>query len=269
MSRVVLLTIFVPAWTSRVMFAPPASAERPRACPRRASTRRDPSMARSTSRSGVESALSRSRHQFDLPARGAVLESTGARAIDDQRSTGIRCDNRRKSAPAWLPRDQIFRWRPRSLHLDTYLDRRRAYISAHCTGSRASDGILDGSEPPDWGRGDAVWDGASRRDSTGWTTEIAISLRAMRFDRNGGARGGLIRREITKERRGLQLAASLWRWRIRATTCCRRETSLGLEDCAWRTSRAESRFPSFIPEPADVLFPNEPPLVAESELQPQ
>jgi hypothetical protein len=198
MSRVVLLTIFVPAWTS-VMFAPPALAERPRV----SASRVDGAIRVDGALDEPEWSSAQPISDFRLifQREGAVpSESTSVRVlIDDQRLYfGIRCENRGpgKVRASLAPRDQILDGDHVSVHLDTYLDRRRAYIFGINPYGVELDGILDGSEPDfSW---DAVWDGASRRDSTGWTTEIAIPLRAMRFDRNGGTWGLWIRREITK-----------------------------------------------------------------------
>ena len=60
------------------------------------------------------------------------------------------------------------------------------------------DGILDGGNVNlDW---DGVWDAETSRDSTGWTAEIAVPLRTLRFPGKGPGVWGLwMRRQITRD----------------------------------------------------------------------
>jgi hypothetical protein len=64
--------------------------------------------------------------------------------------------------------------------IDPYLDRRSGYLFAvNPAGSRA-DGTLSNDENLDmtW---DGIWDSAARRDAEGWTVEIRIPFRQLRF----------------------------------------------------------------------------------------
>ena len=64
--------------------------------------------------------------------------------------------------------------------IDPYLDRRSGYLFAvNPAGSRA-DGTLSNDEDFDttW---DGIWDSAARRDAEGWTVEIRIPFRQLRF----------------------------------------------------------------------------------------
>ncbi len=71
--------------------------------------------------------------------------------------------------------------------IDSYQDRRTAFRFALNPAGVKRDGYITGdsenTEDLGW---DAVWDGATRRDSTGWTAEFRIPLSQLRFDASRG-----------------------------------------------------------------------------------
>ena len=131
----------------------------------------------------------------------APSESTDVRVLFDDRRIyfGIRCGaHGRGSLRASLaPRDQILDDDFIAIHLDTYRDLHRAYMFGVNPYGVQIDGILDaGDVSLDW---DGVWDAEATRDSTGWTAEMAIPLRTLRFpDRGPGVWGLWMRRQITR-----------------------------------------------------------------------
>ncbi|HET9327731.1 MAG TPA: DUF5916 domain-containing protein [Candidatus Eisenbacteria bacterium] len=131
----------------------------------------------------------------------APSESTDVRVLvtDTHVWFGIRCENQGPGAvrASLSPRDQILDDDHISVHLDTYSDRHRAYIFGVNPHGVQLDGILDGGEPDfSW---DAVWDAEARLAERGWTAEMAIPLRTLRFPEGGSGTWGLwIRRAITK-----------------------------------------------------------------------
>ena len=128
-------------------------------------------------------------------------ESTEVRVLFDVTRIyfGIRCDNAGPGAvrASLAPHDDILDGDHISIHLDTYRDRRRAYIFGVNPYGVQLDGILDGGEPDfSW---DGIWEAEARRGERGWTAEIAIPLRTLRFPSGGGGAWGIwVRREITK-----------------------------------------------------------------------
>jgi len=128
-------------------------------------------------------------------------ESTVVRVLIDASNVyfGIRCDNAGPGAvqASLAPHDDLLDGDHISVHLDTYHDRRRAYIFGVNPYGVELDGILDGEEPDfSW---DGIWQAEARRGPRGWTAEIAIPLRTLRFPAGGGGTWGLwVRREIHK-----------------------------------------------------------------------
>jgi len=163
----------------------------------------------------------------------APSESTDVRVLFDDRHIyfGIRCGaHGRGSLRASLaPRDQILDDDFIAIHLDTYRDLHRAYMFGVNPYGVQIDGILDaGDVSLDW---DGVWDAEATRDSTGWTAEMAIPLRTLRFpDRGPGVWGcgcGARSRAPTR------CARSRCGGRpSRATSCCRAPISAGSPACA-------------------------------------
>ncbi|HSG88808.1 MAG TPA: DUF5916 domain-containing protein, partial [Pseudomonadales bacterium] len=95
------------------------------------------------------------------------------------------------------PRDEILDDDHIAVHFDTYRDRRRAYIFGVNADGVQIDGILDGGDPDfSW---DAVWSAEAKRVMQGWTAEMAIPVREMRFPAGGGGAWGLwFRRQVMK-----------------------------------------------------------------------
>jgi hypothetical protein len=137
-----------------------------------------------------------------LTSEGAApTDSTDARVVLGERALylGIRCYAAPGRVRASLaPRDQILDGDQIAVHLDTYRDFRRAYLFGVNPWGVQMDGILVGEEPDlTW---DAVWDSEVRRDADGWTAEIAVPLRTLRFPERGPGVWGLwIRRESTRD----------------------------------------------------------------------
>ncbi len=131
----------------------------------------------------------------------APSESTEVRVLfDDTRIyVGCRCWNRGPGAirASLEPRDQILELDNIAIQFDTYRDRHRAYTFAVNPYGVQFDGILIGGDvDPQW---DGVWDAECTRDSAGWTAELAIPLRTLRFPEGGPGVWGLwIRRQIQK-----------------------------------------------------------------------
>ena len=131
----------------------------------------------------------------------APSESTEVRVLfDDTRVYfGCRCWNRGPGAlrASLAPRDQILDLDNIGIGLDPYLDRHRAYAFGVNPYGVQFDGIFTGDElDTQW---DGVWDAEATRDRAGWTAELAIPLRTLRFPENGpGAWGLWIRRQIQK-----------------------------------------------------------------------
>ena len=86
-----------------------------------------------------------------------------------------------------------------SLVLDTFGDGRTGYLFRVNAAGARQDGLVSGASDPsyDW---DGIWDARTRRTETGWTAEIAISARTLRF-RSGLARWGFnVERYVARER---------------------------------------------------------------------
>ena len=131
----------------------------------------------------------------------APSESTDVRVLFDDRRLyfGIRCG---AHGPGGLraslaPRDQILDDDFIAIHLDTYRDFHRAFMFGVNPYAVQIDGILDGGDVNlDW---DGVWDAETHRDSSGWSAEIAVPLRTLRFPGKGPGVWGLwMRRQITR-----------------------------------------------------------------------
>jgi hypothetical protein len=131
----------------------------------------------------------------------APSESTEVRVLFDDRRIffGIRCGAHGAGAvrASLAPRDQILDDDFIAVHLDTYRDLHRAFMFGVNPYAVQIDGILDGGDVNlDW---DGVWDAETTRDSTGWTAEIAVPLRTLRFPGQGPGVWGLwMRRQITR-----------------------------------------------------------------------
>ncbi len=128
-------------------------------------------------------------------------ESTDVRVLFDDRRIyfGVRCGAHGPGGvrASLAPRDQILDDDFIAIQLDTYRDHHRAFMFGVNPYAVQIDGILDGGDVNlDW---DGVWDAEARRDSSGWTAEIAMPLRTLRFPARGPGVWGLwMRRQITR-----------------------------------------------------------------------
>jgi len=184
------------------LFAPPA---------RGAASRPSVAAVRATGPIRVDGRLDEPDWERALPLRDFRLifvregevpsDSTELRVLFDDRHIyfGLRCQAHGPGGvrASLAPRDQVLNDDFVALHLDTYRDFHRAYMFGVNPYGVQIDGILDGGDVSlDW---DGVWDAETRRDSSGWTAEIAIPLRTLRFPRGGtGAWGLWVRRAITR-----------------------------------------------------------------------
>ncbi len=142
--------------------------------------------------------------QFE-PAMGQpVSEKTEVRVGYDGASIyfGVRCYDREPQkifggamrADADLGQDDSV-----SIILDTFRDQRNGFVLTVNPLGAKTDALLrnEGEElNVDW---DGLWDAATRRDSEGWTAEIAIPFKTLRFSRTEQQSWGFnIRRFITR-----------------------------------------------------------------------
>jgi hypothetical protein len=90
--------------------------------------------------------------------------------------------------------------------LDTFGDGRNGYLFRINAGGARQDGLISGNEASlDW---DGFWEARVRRTPGGWTAEIAVSARSLRF-RPGRERWGLnVERYIARERLTLRWTAA-------------------------------------------------------------
>lgn len=114
----------------------------------------------------------------------APSESTEVRVLlDDGRIVfGIACRERHAPAASVVPRDRITDGDHISVHLDTDGDGQRAYIFGVNPFGVQLDGTLTDGPDFQW---DGVWDAEARRGPDGWTAEVAIPLRTLRFPEGG------------------------------------------------------------------------------------
>jgi uncharacterized protein DUF5916 len=93
-----------------------------------------------------------------------------------------------------------------ALVLDTFGDGRTGYLFRINAGGARQDGLISGNEVSlDW---DGLWQARVRRAPEGWTAEIAISARSLRF-RPGHERWGLnVERYVARERLTLRWTAA-------------------------------------------------------------
>ncbi|PYQ64470.1 MAG: hypothetical protein DMF53_07395 [Acidobacteria bacterium] len=83
--------------------------------------------------------------------------------------------------------------------LDTFGDGRTGYLFRINAGGARQDGLIVSGQDPslDW---DGIWDARVRRTATGWTAEIAIPARSLRFDTSLAAWGLNVERFVARER---------------------------------------------------------------------
>lgn len=90
-----------------------------------------------------------------------------------------------------------------SVLLDTLGDGRTAYFFSVNAGGARQDGLVAGPESLslDW---DGVWEAATARDATGWTAELFIPSRTLRFDPTRPRWGLNAERFVARERQTLR-----------------------------------------------------------------
>ncbi len=83
--------------------------------------------------------------------------------------------------------------------VDSYHDRRTAYLFRLTAGGAMADGYMFNDGEEDWGW-NAVWEGATRVDSLGWTAEYRIPLSQLRYVPSGDNTFGIsIMRRIARK----------------------------------------------------------------------
>ena len=83
--------------------------------------------------------------------------------------------------------------------IDSYHDRRTAYLFRLTAGGAMADGYMFNDGEEDWGW-NAVWDGATKVDSLGWSAEYRIPLSQLRYVPSGDNTFGLsIMRRIARK----------------------------------------------------------------------
>ena len=85
-----------------------------------------------------------------------------------------------------------------SLVLDTFLDHRTAYFFSINAGGARTDGLISGVDElsRDW---DGIWDAAVRPTAEGWTAEIAIPTRTLRFPKGAAVWGWNVERSVPRD----------------------------------------------------------------------
>lgn len=89
--------------------------------------------------------------------------------------------------------------------LDTFGDGRTGYLFRVNAGGARQDGLISGPEETslDW---DGIWDARTRRSADGWSAEIAISARGLRFRPGLPSWGMNVERFVARERITLRWA---------------------------------------------------------------
>ncbi len=134
---------------------------------------------------------------------GAPGEATEVRVLrdDDNLYFGIRCFDRdpRGVAATKMGRDGDLEGDDHVLVvLDTFADRRNGFFFAVTPrGARAEGQISNNSESLnfDW---DGIWDAAARVDGEGWTAELAIPFKTLRFKKETAAWGLNVQRYVAR-----------------------------------------------------------------------
>jgi hypothetical protein len=138
------------------------------------------------------------------PNEGAEpAEATEARALHDDETLyfGIRCFDRSPSgiAATKMGRDGDLEGDDHVMVvLETFGDRRNGFFFAvNPRGARAEGQIANNSESLnfDW---DGIWDAAARVDDQGWTAEIAIPFKTLRFRKEIAAWGLNVQRYVAR-----------------------------------------------------------------------
>lgn len=107
-------------------------------------------------------------------------ESTEVRVLFDQHRLvfGIACREPHAPSASVLPRDRITDDDFVAVHVDTDGEGQKAYIFGVNPFGVQIDGVLTDDADFRW---DGVWDAETRRTPDGWTAEIAVPFRTLRF----------------------------------------------------------------------------------------
>ncbi|MBS1943599.1 MAG: carbohydrate binding family 9 domain-containing protein [Bacteroidetes bacterium] len=124
---------------------------------------------------------------------------------------GIRCGDREPARiiTHTLQRDGDFSSDDAvTLVLDTSGDHRTAYLFQVNAAGAQADGLISGPQLTslDW---DGIWEAATSRDSAGWTAEIFIPSRTLRFDPTHAQWGFNLERFVARDRTTLRWSAPL------------------------------------------------------------
>jgi len=94
-----------------------------------------------------------------------------------------------------------------ALVFDTFGDHRTGYLFRVNAGGARQDGLISGKDGVslDW---DGIWEARTRRDASGWTAEILISVRSLRFGRGLDGWGFNVERTVARERLTLRWASA-------------------------------------------------------------
>src|SRR6266850_3437911 len=94
-----------------------------------------------------------------------------------------------------------------SFIIDTFEDARTGYFFRINAGAAKQDGLVSGPEGAslDW---DGIWDARARRGSEGWTAEIVIPARTLRFPAGSAGWGFNVQRYVARERIRLRWAGT-------------------------------------------------------------
>ncbi|MCP4654116.1 MAG: carbohydrate binding family 9 domain-containing protein [bacterium] len=156
-----------------------------------------------------EAALVSELVQIEPDAGAPATERTEVRIGYDERKLyiGARCyqSEPEKIVAVSMNRDSYFAYED-SVHiiLDTFLDGKNAfYFGTNVLGAQL-DLLVRGDGEAINAAWDAVWESASSRDAQGWTAEIAIPFRSLRFSQKAEQVWGInFRRNITHNREQL------------------------------------------------------------------
>ncbi len=86
-----------------------------------------------------------------------------------------------------------------AIALDTFLDGRTGYVFRMNAGGARQDGLIyeAETESSDW---DGIWEGRARRTPEGWTAEVALPAKTLRFTKGAAAWGFNVQRVVPRSR---------------------------------------------------------------------
>jgi hypothetical protein len=139
------------------------------------------------------------------PSEGsAASEATEVRVIYDSRALylGFRCwdSQARALRPRLARRDGLSRTDWVGVALDTFHDRRNAYVFMITSAGTLADGILTEGEADTRLEWDGVWEGRVAVDGQGWSAEMEIPFSTLRFPRSAEQRWGFRLRRLVARR---------------------------------------------------------------------